>query len=69
MVATGRNHRSGLPDWLTAVVVLVLLGSFVYNLVRFGPDGYPTAVIIGGLLGAYAGVDQLMKRKADSGGG
>lgn len=59
----------GLPDWLTATVVLVLLASFVYNLVRYGPDGYPSAVIIGGLLGAYAGVDQLLKRKREQGGG
>lgn len=64
-----RQQRAGLPDWLTAVVVLVLLGSFVFNLVQYGPEGYPSAVIIGGLIGAYAGLDQLLKRKRDEGGG
>lgn len=61
------RRQTGLPDWLTAIVVLTLLASFVYNLVRFGPEGYPTAVIIGGLLGTYAGVDQLLKRKREGG--
>lgn len=62
------ERRSGLPDWLTAVVVLALLALFAFNLVKYGPDGYPTAVIIGGLLGTYAGLDQLLKRKSDSAG-
>lgn len=63
------THRQGpsgaLPPWITATVVLTLLGTFVYNIVFVGPEGYPTNVIIGGLLGAYAGIDQLLKRRKD----
>jgi uncharacterized membrane protein len=63
------THKQGesqsLPAWVTVTVVLVLLGTFVYNIVIVGPEGYPTNVIIGGLLGAYAGIDQLLKRRKD----
>lgn len=54
-----------LPMWVTVTVVLTLLGLLVYNIVVVGPEGLPASYLIGGLLGAYAGVDQLLKRKAD----
>lgn len=56
---------TGLPPWVTAVVVLGLLGLLGYNVVAAGPEGYPTSVILGGLLGAYAGLNELLKRRGD----
>lgn len=55
----------GLPTWLTAIVVLVLLGLLGWNIVVVGPEGLGTTYVLGGLLGAYAGVDQLLKRGKD----
>jgi hypothetical protein len=52
-----------LPKWLTSTVVLSLLGMFAYNLYVYGPEGYPTSLILGGLLGAYAGVKELISRR------
>lgn len=61
---SSRQHANdGLPRWLNITVVLTLLALFVYQVVIVGPKGYPTNVIIGGLLGAYAGVDQYVKRR------
>lgn len=59
----GVAEKNGLPSWLNTTVVLVLLGTFVYNVVFVGPEGYPTNVIIGGLLGAYIGADQYLRRR------
>ena len=61
----GSGHR-GLPPAVTSVVVLGLLGLLGWNIVVVGPEGYPTSVILGGLLGAYAGLDQVVKRKRDN---
>lgn len=58
------GRRDGLPGWLNATVVVVLLALLSWNILVVGPEGYPTSVILGGLLGAYAGVDQLLKRKS-----
>lgn len=58
-----KPERDGLHPVVTTIVVLVLLGLLAWNIVVVGPEGYPTSVILGGLLGAYAGVDQLLKRK------
>lgn len=49
--------------WVTITVVLTLTGLLTYNIVVVGPEGYPTSVILGGLLGAYAGLNELLKRK------
>lgn len=57
----------GLPTWVTVTVVLTLTGLLAYNIVVVGPDGLATSYVLGGLLGAYAGVDQLLKRR-DGGG-
>lgn len=57
-----------LPTWVNVTVVLTLLGLFGYNIIVVGPAGYPTSVILGGLLGAYAGVNQLLKGKTKSDG-
>lgn len=64
----GPSKGSGpdpLPGWVSVVVVLVLLALLAYNIVIVGPEGYPTSVILGGLLGAYAGVDQLLRKRRD----
>lgn len=52
-----------LPVWVTITVVLVLTALLAYNIIVVGPKGYPTSVILGGLLGTYAGVEQLLKRR------
>lgn len=57
--------HDGLPTWLTAIVVLVLLALLGWNIVIVGPEGLGTTYVLGGLLGAYAGVDQLLKRGKD----
>jgi uncharacterized membrane protein len=54
-----------LPPWVTATVVLVLTALLGYNVVVVGPEGYPTSVILAGLLGGYAGVNQLLKGRQD----
>ncbi|UQS95181.1 hypothetical protein Pam4_38 [Pseudanabaena phage Pam4] len=48
---------------VTVIVVLALTGLLGYNIVIVGPEGLPNSYILGGLLGAYAGVDQLLKRR------
>lgn len=57
-----------LPAWLTATVVLTCLGLLVYTVVVIGPDGYPIVVVLGGLLGAYAGIRELFNRSGSGGG-
>jgi uncharacterized membrane protein (DUF4010 family) len=52
-----------LPVWVTVVVVLTLTALLAYNIIAVGPEGLPTSYVLGGLLGAYAGVDQLLKRR------
>lgn len=58
-----------LPPWVTIVVVLSLTALLGYNIVVVGPAGYPTSVILGGLLGAYAGINQLLKSKSNGSDG
>lgn len=53
---------TGLPLWVHSTVVLTLAGLLVWNVVRLGPEGYPNSMLIGGLLGAYAGLNELLKR-------
>lgn len=69
MVSSGqhRGGDKGLPPWLTAIVVLVLLILLSWNIIVVGPEGLGTTYVLGGLLGAYAGVDQLLKRRGDGG--
>jgi hypothetical protein len=57
--------KPGLPMWVTVIVVLTLTATLVYNIVFKGPDGLSNTYIVGGLLGAYAGVDQLLKRRGE----
>jgi len=55
--------QNGLPVWVSIVVVLVLTALLGYNIIIIGPSGLPTSYVLGGLLGAYAGVDQLLKKR------
>lgn len=67
------QHRdpssAGLPMWLKSVATLVLLGLLGYNIVVVGADGLPNSYVLGGLLGALFGVDQLVKGRNGGGGG
>lgn len=54
-----------LPAWVTITVILTLTGLLAWNIVIVGPEGYPTSVILGGLLGAYAGIRELLNRKGN----
>lgn len=58
-----------LPRWVTVTVVLGLLGLLAYNVIVVGPEGYPISVMLGGLLGAYAGLRELLNRKGGGGKG
>lgn len=64
-----RESAHGLPPWVSVTVVLSLTGLLAYNIIVVGPEGLATSYILGGLLGAYAGVDQLVKRNRNGGGG
>lgn len=56
-----------LPMPVTVTVVLVLTALLGWNVIVVGPEGYPTTIILGGLLGGYAGVNQLLKGKSKGG--
>lgn len=60
---SGSHSPGGLPMPVTVIVVLTLTALLGYNIVVVGPEGLPNSYILGGLLGAYAGVDQLLKRR------
>lgn len=60
-MATRRDKGNGLPLWLTIVMDLTLAGLLVFNVVRYGPNGYPTTMVLGGLIGAIHGFDKFLK--------
>ena len=60
---TNREDPPTLPMWVTITVVLGLLSLLAYNVIVVGPEGYPVSVMLGGLLGAYAGLRELLNRK------
>ena len=61
---TGDQNPHGLPGWLSIIVVIVLLGYLGYAMVVLGPEGgLPFAGIFGSLLGAYAGLNGLLRRR------
>ena len=57
------RRSEGLPTWLTILVVLTMLALFVYVVLRFGLAAVPLCTIIAGILGGYAGLDELAKRR------
>lgn len=56
-----------LPRWVTIVVVLTVLGLLVYSVTVLREDGYPITVVLCGVLGAYAGLRELINRKRQGG--
>lgn len=60
-----QGSGGGLPTWVTITVILSLLGLLGYNIIVVGVEGLATSYILGGLLGAYAGVDQLLKKRGN----
>jgi hypothetical protein len=56
-----------LPRWLTITVVLVVLGLMSYSVLVLGAEGYPTTVALAAIIGAYAGVRELVNRKRNGG--
>ena len=65
MAEDGERRDGGLPTWVTITVVLALTGLLAYNIIVVGPKGLPTSYILGGLLGAYTGVDRLLRNRRD----
>lgn len=63
------KRSEGLPTWLTITVILVCLALFAYTVLRFGPAGVPMATVIAGVLGAYGGLDRLVRQRKQEGGG
>lgn len=55
-------RHQGLPAWLTATVVVTLLGLLAYSVIVLGPEGLPLSVMLGGLLAGYGGINQFIKR-------
>lgn len=62
-----QRSSDGLPLWLTITVILVCLALFAYVVLRFGPAGVPMATVIAGVLGAYGGLDRLVKQRKQEG--
>lgn len=58
-----RGEQTTFPMWLTATIVLGDLALLFYSVIAFGPEGYPIDMMLGGILGGYAGLDQLLKRR------
>lgn len=52
-----------LPGWVTITVVLTVLALLAWNVTTAGAEGYPTTVVLGGVLGAYAGLRELLNRR------
>lgn len=65
MTGQHRGGDRGLPVTVTIIVVLVLLALLSWNIIVVGPEGLGTTYVLGGLLGAYAGVDQFLKRRGE----
>lgn len=57
------TKSTGLPLWLTATVVLALVGTLAYNVIVVGPEGIPNSYVLGGLLGAYLTGDRLLRNR------
>lgn len=59
---------NGLPPWINALAALVALGLLVYSVVVLGPEGYPTTVVVGGLLAGLFGINRLLGPRPGTGG-
>lgn len=57
------NRGAGLPLWAIVVSGGVILGLLAFNVLAYGPEGYPTTVVLGGLFGTVFGVNEYLKNK------
>lgn len=58
------RSSEGLPRWVSITVLLTVTALLVYSVVVYGVDGYPLSVMLGGIVGLYGGLNELVKRKA-----
>jgi hypothetical protein len=61
-----KNSGSSLPPRIVTTIACVVLGLLVYNIIAdvtvSGYDGYPTTLMLGGLLGGMLGFRNYLKR-------
>lgn len=57
------NGKGGLPLWAILLSGGVILALLAFNVLVYGPDGYPTTVVLGGLFGTVFGVNEYLKNK------
>lgn len=57
------NPGTGLPLWAILLSGGVILGLLAFNVLAYGPDGYPTTVVLGGLFGTVFGVHEYLKNR------
>ena len=62
-VKNDERRPDGLPLWAILVSGGVVLGLLAFNVLAYGPDDYPTTVVLGGLFGAIFGVNEYLKNK------
>lgn len=63
------EHGRGLPGWTNILVVVSMVALLTWSVVVLGAEGVGYAYVLGGVLGAYAGVDQLLRRRDKDGDG
>lgn len=58
------GDRTNLPRYLVILIAIVVLGLLVYNIISDirvdGYEGYPTTLMLGGLLGGLLGIHRFM---------
>lgn len=59
----GDHNNRGLPLWAILLSGGVILALLAFNVLAYGPDGYPTTVVLGGLFGTVFGVNEYLKNK------
>jgi hypothetical protein len=55
------------PMWVNVTVILTCLALLAYNIVVVGAEGLPNSYLLVGVLSAYSGVDQILKRRDEKG--
>lgn len=60
-----RRDPEPLPIWVSITVILADLALMGFNVVVYGPDGYPTTIVLAGVLAGYGSVNQYLRKKAE----